>query len=221
MTDGRCSRTGRSRLVAPCRPRRARIALARPPEVTRTKERVSERAPTQQMGEQTIWQGSPSQAVNLPTYMTLGIGVIVATIGLLFLRSGTQPSATTDLNARSVYPWIIVAIWVLCAIGALVTYLKVSTTKYVLTTERLRVTTGILSTRTDDLELRRVRDSTILRPFWARLAGLGDVQILSADASTPRVILHAIRDPDGVQSKIRSNVQTQWAKFSVRQMEID
>lgn len=182
---------------------------------------MSERPPFSQSPEQTVWQGSPSQAVNLPVYMTLGIGVIVATIGLLFLRSTTAQSATTELNARSVYPWIIVAIWVLCGIGALMTYLKVSTTKYVLTTERLRVTTGILSTITEDLELRRVRDSIILRPFWARLAGLGDVQILSADASTPRVVLHAIKDPDGVQAKIRSIVQTQWAKFNVRQMEID
>ena len=168
-----------------------------------------------------MWQGSPSQTVNLPVYTLLGLGVIVTTVGLLFLRSGTAPSATTDLSARTVYPWIIVAIWLLCGIGALVTYLKVSTTKYVLTTERLRVTTGVLSTRTEDLELRRVRDSVILRPFWARVAGLGDVQILSADASTPRVVLHAIRDPDGVQTMIRSNVQTQWSRFGVRQMELD
>ena len=168
-----------------------------------------------------MWQGSPSQAVNLPVYLLLGLGVVVATVGLLFLRSGTVPSATDDFSARSLYPWIIVAIWLLCGIGALMTYLKVSTTKYVLTTERLRVTTGILSTVTQDLELRRVRDSVILRPFWARLVGLGDVQILSADASTPRMVLHAIKDPDGVQANIRSIVQTQWAKFNVRQMEID
>jgi uncharacterized membrane protein YdbT with pleckstrin-like domain len=153
--------------------------------------------------------------------MMLGLGVLVATIALLFLCANTLPSATDDLNARTVYPWIILGIWVICGIGALATYLKVSTTKYVLTTERLRVTTGILSTMTEDLELRRVRDSIILRPFWARLAGLGDVQVLSADASTPRIVLHAIKDPDGVQTKIRSMVQTQWAKFNVRQMEID
>jgi uncharacterized membrane protein YdbT with pleckstrin-like domain len=182
---------------------------------------VSERSPFPQSTEQTVWQGSPSQVVNLPTYMTLGIGVIVATVGLLFLRATTVPNATDGVSARSLYPWIIVAIWVLCGIGALITYLKVSTTKYVLTTERLRVTTGVLSTITEDLELRRVRDSVILRPFWARVAGLGDIQILSADASTPRMVLHAIKDPDGVQSKIRSIVQTQWAKFNVRQMEID
>ena len=182
---------------------------------------MSEQSPTQQTGEQTVWRGSPSQAVNLPVYILLGIGVIVSTVGLLLLRSGTLPSATTDINARSMYPWIIVAIWVLCGVGALVTYLKVSTTKYVLTNERLRVTTGVLSTRTEDIELRRVRDSVILRPFWARIAGLGDVQILSADASTPRLVLHAIKDPDRVQSMIRSNVQTQWSRFGVRQMELD
>ena len=190
--------------------------LVLPPE-----ERVSERSPNSQSTEQTVWQGSPSQMVNLPVYLMLGIGVIVATVGLLFLRSGTVPSATDDVSVRTLYPWIIVAIWVLCGIAALMTYLKVSTTKYVLTTERLRVTTGVLSTVTHDLELRRVRDSIILRPFWARLAGLGEIQILSADASTPRMILHAIRDPDGVQTKLRSIVQTQWAKFNVRQMEID
>ena len=177
--------------------------------------------PPSQAGEHTVWQGSPSQTVNLPTYLLLGLGVIVTTVGLLFLRAGSAPSATTDLSARSVYPWIIVAIWLLSGFGALVTYLKVSTTKYVLTSERLRVTTGVLSTRTEDLELRRVRDSVILRPFWARVAGLGDVQILSADSSTPRVTLHAIRDPDGVQAMIRSHVQTQWARFGVRQMELD
>jgi len=182
---------------------------------------VSERPPFHESTEQTVWQGSPSQAVNLPVYMTLAIGAIVATVGLLLLRSQTLPSATDDISARSIYPWVIVVIWLLCGVGALMTYLKVSTTKYVLTTERLRVTTGVLSTITQDLELRRVRDSVILRPFWARVAGLGDVQILSADASTPRMVLHAIKDPDGVQSKIRSIVQTQWAKFNVRQMEID
>jgi uncharacterized membrane protein YdbT with pleckstrin-like domain len=182
---------------------------------------VSERSPIPQSTEQAVWQGSPSQVVNLPVYLTLGTGVIVATLGLLFLRAGTVPSATDDLSARTIYPWIIVAIWALCGIGALMTYLRISTTKYVLTTERLRVTTGILSTITEDLELRRVRDSIIVRPFWARLAGLGDIQILSADASTPRMVLHAIKDPDGVQTKIRAIVQTQWAKFNVRQLEID
>lgn len=182
---------------------------------------MSELSPNQHTSEQTVWEGSPSQAVNLPIYLLIGLGVIVATVGLLFLRANTTPSLTDELTARDVYPWIVLAIWVLGGIGALTTYLKVSTTKYVLTNERLRITTGVLSTVTEDLELRRVRDSVIVRPFWARLAGLGDVHVLSADASTPRVVLHAVRDPDGVQSKVRTHAREQWTRFNVRQMEID
>lgn len=183
---------------------------------------MTERAPNETGGEQTVWQGTPSQAVNAPTYIILGLGLIAATVGLLYLRAVTLPSTTGDgMSARSVYPWIIVVLWVLGGIGALATYLKVSTTRYVLTTERLRVTTGVLSTVTQDLELRRVRDMVIVRPFWARVMRLGDVQVMSADTSTPRVVLTAIRDPDGVQTRLRSAVQTQWARFGVRQMEID
>jgi len=42
---------------------------------------VSERSPNQ-TGEQVVWQGSPSQAVNLPVYLLMGLGLIVATVGL-------------------------------------------------------------------------------------------------------------------------------------------
>lgn len=171
-------------------------------------------------GERTVWQGGPSQVVNLPVYLMLGLGVIVGTVGLLFLRSLTPADADAGA-ATSLIPWVIVVLWVVAGVAALVTYLKTSSTKYVLTTERLRITTGILSTVTEDLELRRVRDSIIVRPFWARMAGLGDVEILSSDASTPRTVLHAIRDPDGVQGKVRSIAQELYQKYRVGMLEVD
>ena len=174
----------------------------------------------EEVTERTVWQGTPSQAINMPAYLLLGIGLIVATVGLLVLRAATRGDPGPEGGA-SIYPWLIAAMWVLAGVAALVSYLKVSTTKYVLTTERLRVTKGVFSTVTEDLELRRVRDSVILRPFWARVMGLGDVQILSADTSTPRVTLRAVRDPDGLQSRIRTNVQKQYERFRVGQMEID
>jgi hypothetical protein len=34
-------------------------------------------------------------------------------------------------------------------------------------------------------------------------------------------VLHAIKNPDAVQGQIRSIVQTQIARFNVRQMELD
>ena len=54
-------------------------------------ERVSEQSSTQSTGERMVWRGSPSQTVNLPVYLLLGIGLVVSTAGLLFLRAGTAP----------------------------------------------------------------------------------------------------------------------------------
>ena len=65
---------------------------------------MSERSPNH-TGEETVWQGTPSQAVNLPVYLMLGLGVIAATVGLLYVRPA--PSATTDVNTRALFPWII------------------------------------------------------------------------------------------------------------------
>ena len=170
--------------------------------------------------ERTVWQGTPSQAINLPLYLLIGLGLIVATVGLLVLRAATRGDPVPD-GGTSIYPWVIVGLWILGGIGALAAYLKVSTTKYVVTTERLRVTTGILSTVTEDLELRRVRDLIVRRPFWSRVMGLGDIEIMSADASTPRATLRSVRDPDGLQSKIRAAVHQQYLKYAVRHLEVD
>ena len=46
-----------------------------------------------------------------------------------------------------------------------------------------------------------VEDS--LQYMFARMAGLGDIHLMSADTSAPRVTMHAIRNPDEVQSTLR------------------
>ena len=84
----------------------------------------------------------------------------------------------------------------------------------------VRITTGVLSTTTEDTELRRVRDSAVARPFSLRIVGLGDVRITSADPSTPRITLEAIRDPDRVQDMLRRLVEQRVKQQGVREIDI-
>ena len=165
--------------------------------------------------ERTLWQGSPSQAVNLPYYIILGVGAIVGTVLLLFLKGGLAGGA-----GASVVNWLIAAAWVACGLIAVQRYLRLRSTKYLLTSERLRITTGVLSTTTEDIELRRVRDSSVVRPFFLRLLGLGDVHIVSTDQSAPRVTLRAIRNPDAVQTQIRSIAQDLFTRRMVREIDV-
>ena len=171
--------------------------------------------------EQTVWQGRPSALLDLPFYLLLFVGAILASLGLLFLL----PAPGTDTvsgraSTADVFKWVIAAVWVLCIGLGLARWITRRSTQYVLTSERLRITTGVLSTTTEDTELRRVRDSAVARPFSLRIVGLGDVRITSADPSSPRITLEAIRDPDRVQDMLRRLVEQRVRQQGVREIDI-
>ena len=171
--------------------------------------------------EQTVWQGRPSALLDLPFYLLLLVGAIIASLGLLFLLPAP---GTASVSGRSptadVFKWIIAAVWVVCVGLGLARWVTRRATQYVLTSERLRITTGVLSTVTEDMELRRIRDSAVSRPFSLRIVGLGDVRISSADPSTPRTTLQAIRDPDRVQDMLRRLVEQRVRQQGVREIDI-
>lgn len=69
------------------------------------------------------------------------------------------------------------------------------TNKYTLTTERLRVESGALRKKSESLDLRRVKDVTVKESMTQRTRKCGDVEVVSADASTPKLTLVWIQDP--------------------------
>ena len=164
--------------------------------------------------ETTVWQGTPSPLLNLPTFLGLGVAAVAATVGILWLRNAA------GLAVVSWVPWLLLGIWLICGVAALIAHLRVTSVRYQLTTERLRITTGIFSTATEDLELRRVRDSGVERPFLMRLVGLGHVHLTSADPSTPRVTLSAVSDPDRLQATLRGLVNDAIQRWGVREIDV-
>ena len=170
--------------------------------------------------ETTVWQGTPSQLVNVPNYILLALGGVLGTVGLLFLRGMSTVGGTAEPGSGSIFLWLIALVWIACIGLGVAQYLRTSTTKYVVTSERLRITTGVLSTVSEDIELRRVRDTVVVKPFLKRIVGLGDIHLLSADLSAPRVTLRAIKNPDELQSKIRSLVQSLYGRFGVREIDV-
>lgn len=170
--------------------------------------------------EQIVWQGRPSALADLPFHLLLLGGGVLATMGLLFILPASSASVSErDVTAR-LFQWIIAGVWVLVVFLMLVRSITRRATRYVLTSERLRVTTGILSTTTEELELRRVRDTGVSRPFLLRILGLGDVRILSADPSHPRTTLHAVREPDVLQGTIRKLVERLIRRHGVREIDV-
>ncbi len=173
--------------------------------------------------EPLVWQGTPAVRAQLPTYAALALGVVAATAGLLFLGRAGDAAGDAGVGGRSLgplVPWLLALLWLGAGVVALSVYLQSRSTRYTLTSERLRVITGLLSTTTQELELRRVRDTVVVQPFFQRLLGLGHVTLISADASTPRVTLRSVADPAALQSTIRSYVQQAYARGGVREIDV-
>lgn len=94
-------------------------------------------------------------------------------------------------------------------------------TSYELTSQRLKIGTGILNRKLDELELFRVKDYAMDQPLFLRLVGLGNLTLVTSDASTPTVAIRAIANVEDVREKLRNAVQAERDRKRVREMDVD
>jgi len=92
---------------------------------------------------------------------------------------------------------------------------------YEITTQRIRITTGVFTKRTEELELYRVRDTSLVEPFLYRLFGAGNIEVVTMDVTTPGLTLEAIKDAAAVREEIRKNVEACRDRKGVRVTEFE
>jgi len=76
-------------------------------------------------------------------------------------------------------------------------------TLYQITTQRVRITTGLLGKDRDDIELVRIQDIDRTQGVTERMLNLGDIHIIGHDQSTPTAVLRNVRDPEQVHEILR------------------
>ncbi len=160
--------------------------------------------------ETTLWTGHTSQWVHFWYYffcllLAGGIGFAATVFGL----------ATVGIGALGYIALVIPLImW-------LIRWWATKCTTYELTTQRLRIRAGILSKKVDELELFRVRDYSMEQPLMLRMVGLGNLTLVTSDATTPTVAMKAIPGVEAVREKLRNAVQNERDRKRVRQMDVD
>lgn len=92
-------------------------------------------------------------------------------------------------------------------------------TRYVLTTERIRVQSGMIGKRSEQLDLFRVKDVRVTRGLAQRARGCGHVAIVSSDATTPDLVLYNVKDPDALAEEIRRAARAARQRAGVRMQE--
>jgi len=153
--------------------------------------------------ENTLWKGSTSQLVHFWTYLFW-----------LIVAAGIVVGASVALNP------LIYAALVIPLGGILIRWVVTRTTVYELTTQRLRKTSGILNKKLDELELYRVKDSTLEQPLLLRMFGLGNIKIMSSDVSLPTLEMSAVGGAYEAREKLRLAVEAERDRKRVRDVNL-
>ena len=112
--------------------------------------------------------------------------------------------------------WLIVPI-----VFALIYYFKTKCKVFELTTQRLKITSGVFTKVTETLELYRVKDIETRQPFFSRLVGIENVQMTTTDVSSPIVLIEAVPSSIGFADKLRHQVEIIRQQKRVREIDIE
>jgi membrane protein YdbS with pleckstrin-like domain len=94
---------------------------------------------------------------------------------------------------------------------------------YRLTTRRVVIESGILNKRLEQVDLYRVSDYTVVRPFSQRVLGTGNLILRTLDKSSPIVPIEGIKaDVVALYERVRAATETEKTKRgAVRLMELE
>lgn len=98
--------------------------------------------------------------------------------------------------------------------------LPLSFTRYTLTPSKFLLETGFFRKKEDETRLYRITDVSMTRGFWERLFGLGTIQLLSSDTSTPKLLLKHIRRPKIVKEVLSQAIEQCRRENGVRTSEM-
>jgi uncharacterized membrane protein YdbT with pleckstrin-like domain len=117
--------------------------------------------------------------------------------------------------------WFVSCLLVIPIPWAIWAWLKVKCRVYTLTTERLLIEDGVFNKSKDTLELYRVRDLQVTEPFWPRLLGLQNIQLLATDLTTDNLVIDFIPKAAGLPDQFRTQVEECRQRKRVREVGID
>lgn len=93
---------------------------------------------------------------------------------------------------------------------------------YKVTTQRIVVEHGVLDKRLEQIDLSRVVDYVVERPFGQRLMGTGNVVLHAADKSTPEIRIGGIRtDVLALYEELRAATEAERRRRGVRVLDVE
>jgi uncharacterized membrane protein YdbT with pleckstrin-like domain len=134
--------------------------------------------------EHELYEGRPSWRA-LMSFYAIGIGLAALVVVVLGLLAGSWA------------PAIVIAA-AIAALTLLVGYLRRVSTKYLITTQRLRISRGILRKSVQETRLERVQNVNYQQGVLDRLLGVGTVDFDTAGTDDSEFRFEWVNEPEQV-----------------------
>ncbi len=85
-------------------------------------------------------------------------------------------------------------------------FCRIKATRYTLTSQRLKIYSGIVDRKEVEIELFRLRDLSLDQTFLQRIVNVGTVEALSSDKDAPGIFLKWVNKPDMVKDQLRTYI---------------
>ncbi len=93
---------------------------------------------------------------------------------------------------------------------------------YRITTRRIVVETGVLSKKLEQIDLYRIADYTVERPFGQRLLGTGNILLKTFDKTTPQLDIRDIKtDVVALYERVRAATEAEKTRRGVRMVDYE
>jgi membrane protein YdbS with pleckstrin-like domain len=157
--------------------------------------------------ERELWRGRMSWK----RHLGIGLGWLCVAVGLTWCWWRFHESVETPWLGRIVLLLILGSAGGLFARCAILVY----GIRYRLTTQRLFIDRGILSRTRDQTELIRIDDVRIRQSLLDRIVGIGQVELISTDATQAAIQLLGIVEPHIVAEHVRNHTRALRAQRSL------
>jgi uncharacterized membrane protein YdbT with pleckstrin-like domain len=126
-------------------------------------------------------------------------------------RAALVPSFGTLLMAI-----VTLGLWLI------VRWFRTLSVNYRITTHRIIVESGLLSKKLEQIDLYRIADYTVERPFGQRLLGTGNLLLKTFDKTTPQLDVRYIKtDVVALYERVRAATETDKARRGVRMVDYE
>jgi len=186
----------------------------KPPPPAAAPATASAPAPGVATAEEELWSGHPSQLLNVDVYLFWGGGLLLTLIVVGYLKHRELIDSWTWALA------IFGTVALIALVNIAIAYIHLCTVSYVVTTQRVRVLSGIFSKDIQEIELFRVKDTMAHQSFLLRLFGLGTITIISGDERHPRIVLSGVPHAIDLRERLRQEVMNLRQRFGVREVDV-